>query len=162
VTTGVGAFLFTLPDPERALRPTSPWRASGLEPCDGLAEAPVSVGLRDRFAPIPDPPETEGLIAPPISDVFLEARPRLFELILPLVLPEESAEPLRLGLLVGCVIDPPIRLRLFEPVAGCLAIVEVDDFLVVICLPIRERVLLFEPVAGCLVETEFEGRRVVT
>lgn len=75
--------------------------------------------------------------------------------------------PLRLGLLVTGVDGSPGRVRLLELAAGCLAIVEVDGFLAVICLPIRERVL-FEPVNPLrplavpdLVEAEFAGCLVV-
>lgn len=86
--------------------------------------------------------------------------------MLPLALPEESVVVLRLGLLVGCEIAPPIRLRLFELVAGCLVVVE-DDGLLVTCLPVRELELLelVDPfrllVTPDRVETEFEGVRVV-
>jgi hypothetical protein len=127
-------------------------------------ETPVSVVLRDRFVSILEPAETEGLIAPPISDVFLEVLPRLFDLILELVLPEESVGPLR---------PAPAPMRS----AGCLVVApvvsdlprdrEVEGCLVVICLPIRDR-KLFEfvnpfrlLVIPDLLETEFECCRVV-
>ncbi|MFC1636651.1 hypothetical protein ACFL5Z_17620 [Planctomycetota bacterium] len=67
---------------------------------------------------------------------------------------------LRLGLLDADG-GSPGRVRLFELTAGCLAVVEVDGFLVLICLPIRERELVFEFVAGCLDVAEFEGDPVV-
>ena len=69
--------------------------------------------------------------------------------------------PLRFGFLVDGVMGPPRRVRLLELTAGCLAVVEVDGFRVVVFLPIRERELLFELVTGCLDETEVEGCRAV-
>lgn len=112
---------------------------------EDLADGTESVGLGDRFVSILEPPEVEGLIAPPISDVFLEVRPRLFDLRL---------EPATDCLAVVSVVTD------WRDEEG-------DDCLVVICLPIRECVLfeLVKPfrllVTPDLVEIEFEGCLVV-
>ncbi|MBN2312862.1 MAG: hypothetical protein JXM79_02965 [Sedimentisphaerales bacterium] len=132
MTTGVGAFLFALPDPTPDRR----------EPFDGPADVTEFVGWRDRFVSISDPLEVDGPIAPPISDLFLDARSLLFDL--------------RFVLAAGCpaVIPNAPERSTVEDVDGCL---------VVICLPIRER-KLFELVNSFRllvtpdrVETEFEG-----
>jgi hypothetical protein len=61
------------------------------------------------------------------------------------------------GFFVAGVIGSPIRERLFELTAGCVAVLEVDGLVTVICLPIRERALLFELVSGCREDAEVEG-----
>lgn len=109
--TGVGAFLFTLPNPVPA----------GLEPRDGLAEATESVDFRIWYASILKSVVAGVPIDLPISDVFREVLLLLIELILELDFGE-----------------------LGRAAAGCSAVGEVDGFLMVICLPIRERVLLYK------------------
>lgn len=75
--TGLGAFLFTLPNPVPALRFISPWRAAVSEPREGLAEAMGAVGFRVWFA-LPLELCVMGVpIDLPMSDVFLDARPLL-------------------------------------------------------------------------------------
>ena len=136
MTTGVGAFLFALPDPAPDKR----------EPFDGPADVTAFVGRREWFVSIPDPLEEDGPIDPPISDLFLDVRSLLFDLIFVLV--------------AGCLVVTPVAVERprDEDVDGCL---------VVICLPIRERELfeLVNPfrllVTPDLVETEFEGCLVV-
>lgn len=67
----------------------------------------------------------------------------------------------RSGLLVGDVIGLPIRERLFELAAGCIAVVGVEGLVAEICLPIRECALLFELASGCRGDAEAEGCPVV-
>lgn len=186
MTTGAGAFLFTLPNPVPA----------GLEPRDGLAEATGFAGFSVRFTFALESLVMGVPIDRPMSEVFREALLLLLELTAgcraiieefvskvrePCELEGSMVEfgrPLRddplelvpvwLGFLIDGEIGSPRRVRLFELTAGCLAMVEVDGVLTVICLPIRERVLrckvfcgLFELVTGCLDEAEVDGCRVV-
>lgn len=106
-----------------------------------------------------DPRELEGslvVIVRPMRDDLRKESRVLLELV-----------SLRLGLLVTGEDGSPGRVRLFELAAGCLAIVEVDGSLAVICLPILERVLFelvspFQSLAmSDLVEAEFAGCLVV-
>lgn len=175
MTTGAGAFLFTLPN----LVP------AGLEPRDDPAEVTEFAGFLVWFTFALEPLFMDVPIDRPMSEVFREALPLLLELkagclaIVEVLVPKvrDPCEPegslvefgrpmrddplelvpVRFGILVDGVIGTPIRVRLFELTAGCLAVVEVDGFLTTTCLPVRERELLIELVSSCLDEVEVDG-----
>ena len=95
-----------------------------------------------------DPIESEGFLAVierPMRDELLELVRLRLELLV---------DPLRAD-------GSSIRVWLFELAAGCSAVVEVEGFLTMICLPIRERVLLVELVADRLRDIELVGWLVV-